>query len=108
MLHYQRTFALYASSTPRRVRHAAAGGEILATDAIRSAYHDGRGSIPVRGKVFVEGEQLSPANGSPSGKTSKTKAQKRRTEAKPAVIITELPYQTNKASTRSVSAVQQQ
>lgn len=85
------------------------GGEILATDAIRSAYHEGRGSLPVRGKVFVEGEPTEAdgtatgahANGSPAGKTGKGKGQKRR-DTKPAVVITELPYQTNKVSPRAL------
>ena len=45
--------------------------------------------------MSVEGDPNGTANG--AGKTSKGKAQKQRV-AKPAVIITELPYQTNKAS----------
>lgn len=74
-----------------------AGGEILATDAIRSAYHEGRGSIPVRGRVSVEGEPSSNGRpATPAGKAAKGKSPKRRVESKPAVVITELPYLTNK------------
>lgn len=84
------------------------GGQILATDAIRAAYHDGRGSIPMRGKVIIEGDTAdsgsgSNGNGSTSnraGKGSKGKTQRKRSgEGKPAVVITELPYQTNKVCT---------
>ena len=80
-----------------------AGGQILATDAIRAAYHDGRGSIPMRGKVIIEGDTQSNGNGSAgttvvkAGKASRGKTQRKRSgEGKPAVVITELPYQTNK------------
>lgn len=86
-----------------------AGGQILATDAIRAAYHDGRGSIPMRGKAVIEGDTAGNGNGSDSGsngngttsikagKGSKGKTQRKRSgEGKPAVVITELPYQTNK------------
>lgn len=82
-----------------------AGGQILATDAIRAAYHDGRGSIPIRGKVTIEGDTAGNGNGSGSdgttsvkaGKTARGKTQRKRSgEGKPAVVITELPYQTNK------------
>lgn len=77
----------------------------MATDAIRSAYHEGRGSLPVRGKVAIEGDAVEgsstangiPQNGTPAGKAGKGKAQKRR-DTKPAIVITELPYQTNKVS----------
>ena len=86
-----------------------AGGQILATDAIRAAYHDGKGSIPMRGKAVIEGDTAGNGNGSDSGsngngttsikagKGSKGKTQRKRSgEGKPAVVITELPYQTNK------------
>ena len=86
-----------------------AGGQILATDAICAAYHDGRGSIPMRGKVVIEGDTAGNGNGGDSGSTgngttstkagkgSKGKTQRKRGgEGKPAVVITELPYQTNK------------
>lgn len=82
-----------------------AGGQILATDAIRAAYHDGRGSIPMRGKVIIEGDTTGNGNGNGSDGTSVVKAgkagrgktqRKRSGEGKPAVVITELPYQTNK------------
>ena len=84
-----------------------AGGQILATDAIRAAYHEGRGSIPMRGKVSIEGDikgnEDAGGNGNggttvvKAGKAGKGKTQRKRSgEGKPAVVITELPYQTNK------------
>ncbi|KAL3143174.1 hypothetical protein ABBQ38_002033 [Trebouxia sp. C0009 RCD-2024] len=83
------------------------GGQILATDAIRTAYHDGRGSIPMRGKVIIEGDAKGDSNGNGSegtavakaGKAGRGKTQRKRSgEGKPAVVITELPYQINKAT----------
>lgn len=57
------------------------GGEIHGTDGIWDAYTTGRGSIPVRGVTSLEEVQMG-------------KGRHRRT----AIIITELPYQVNKAS----------
>jgi DNA gyrase subunit A len=57
------------------------GGEILGTEGIREAYTTGRGSIPVRGVAKVE--ELVVGRG-----------KHRRT----AIIITELPFQVNKAA----------
>ncbi len=58
------------------------GGEIVETAGIKDAYTTGRGSIKVRGIAKVETITLS-----------KKKRRKERT----AIIITELPYQVNKA-----------
>ncbi len=52
------------------------GGLILGRQGIRSAYHKGRGSVVMRGRVHVE-----QARGD-----------------REAIIVTEVPYQTNKAS----------
>ena len=52
------------------------GGLILGTDGIKSAYHTGRGTVKVRARAFIE--QMS--NG------------------KQRIIVTELPYQVNKAN----------
>jgi DNA gyrase subunit A len=52
------------------------GGIILGRSGIRAAYHDGRGSIVMRGKVSIE------------------ELRKERE----AIIITEIPYQVNKAA----------
>src|SRR5471030_303931 len=52
------------------------GGIILGRQGIRSAYHHGRGSIVMRGKVRIE----------PFGKDRE------------AIIISEIPYQVNKAT----------
>jgi DNA gyrase subunit A len=57
------------------------GGEILGTDGIWDAYTTGRGSIPIRGITTIEEIQLG-------------KGRHRRN----AIVITELPYQVNKAS----------
>ncbi len=57
------------------------GGEIVGTEGIIDAYTKGRGSIPMRGVATIE--QVPTAK-------------KRRT--KTALVVTELPYQVNKAS----------
>ncbi|VXD22318.1 DNA topoisomerase 4 subunit A [Planktothrix serta PCC 8927] len=57
------------------------GGEIISTEGIGEAYTQGKGSIVVRGVAKVEEVPT---------------AQKRRT--KTAIIVTELPFQVNKAS----------
>jgi len=53
------------------------GGFILGTEGIKEAYHTGRGTITMRARAFVE----------PSAKTGKD-----------AIIVTEIPYQVNKAA----------
>ena len=63
----------------------AAGGEILATTSVQAAYHEGRGSITVRGKVAVETDSGAGRRGS-----------KGRRKGGDLIVITELPYQTNK------------
>ncbi len=57
------------------------GGEIVGTEGIQDAYRTGRGSIPVRGVAKIE--EISGGRG-----------RQRRT----AIVITELPYQVNKAA----------
>jgi len=56
------------------------GGEIVGNSGIREAYTTGRGSIPLRGVAQVE--EIAAGRGS-----------KRRT----AIVVTELPFQVNKA-----------
>ena len=56
------------------------GGEIVGTQGIREAYRSGRGSIPMRGVAAFE--EIHPGRG-----------RQRRN----AIVITELPYQVNKA-----------
>ncbi|MBD2119701.1 DNA gyrase subunit A [Trichocoleus sp. FACHB-262] len=56
------------------------GGEIVGKEGIRDAYTTGRGSIPMRGIAQVEEVPVG-------------KGRQRRT----AIVITELPYQVNKA-----------
>lgn len=56
------------------------GGEIVDTQGIRDAYLAGRGSIPVRGVATFEEVQVG-----------------RGRHRRPAIIITELPFQVNKA-----------
>ncbi len=57
------------------------GGEIVDTDGIREAYLTGKGSIPVRGITHIEEIQAG-----------------RGRHRRPAIVITELPYQVNKAA----------
>ena len=56
------------------------GGEIVSTDGILDAYTKGRGSIPIRGVATIEEV--------PTGRGRRTKT---------AIIVTELPFQVNKA-----------
>ncbi|MEB3241645.1 MAG: DNA gyrase subunit A, partial [Synechococcus sp.] len=56
------------------------GGEIIGTEGIREAYRVGRGSIPVRGITSIE--ETQPGRGR---------------HRRPVIIVTELPYQVNKA-----------
>ena len=57
------------------------GGEIVEQEGIKEAYATGRGSIPVRGVTKLE--QIHQG--------------RRRRREKTAIIVTELPYQVNKA-----------
>ncbi|GAB4364520.1 MAG: DNA gyrase subunit A [Elainellaceae cyanobacterium] len=57
------------------------GGQIIDTAGIRDAYTTGRGSIPVRGVISVE--EIQPGRGR---------------HRRPAIVVTELPYQVNKAA----------
>ena len=65
------------------------GGLIMETETIGLAYHDGRGSISVRGRAHVEEDDASGSRGS---KTTR----KSGSSGKPQIVITELPYQSNK------------
>jgi DNA gyrase subunit A len=56
------------------------GGEIIGTEGILDAYRTGRGSIPIRG--ICQFEEVHPGRG-----------RQRRN----AIVVTELPYQVNKA-----------
>jgi DNA gyrase subunit A len=58
------------------------GGQITDTQGIKEAYRTGKGLIPVRGVVQVE--QIT--------------GNKKRSREKTALIVTELPYQVNKAA----------
>lgn len=57
------------------------GGEIIGTDGIREAYLTGKGSIAVRGVAQIE--EIQPGRGR---------------HRRPAIVVTELPYQVNKAA----------
>lgn len=66
-------------SVPALMRHIPGpdfptGGEIIMSDSVQDAYLHGRGSITVRAKMHFE-ENL---------------------KKRPSIVITELPYQTNK------------
>ncbi|MBD2133531.1 MAG: DNA topoisomerase (ATP-hydrolyzing) subunit A [Sphaerospermopsis kisseleviana] len=56
------------------------GAQILGTSAIKEAYTSGRGSITMRGVATIE------------------TVEQRNRPAREAIIVTELPYQTNKAA----------
>ena len=56
------------------------GGEIIGTQGIQDAYREGKGSIPLRGVVQIE--EIQPGRGR---------------HRRPALIVTELPFQVNKA-----------
>ncbi|MEY2984628.1 MAG: gyrase subunit, partial [Cyanobacteriota bacterium] len=58
------------------------GGEILNSDGIVQAYQTGRGLIPVRGMSHIE----------------TIKGEKKRSLNRTAIVITELPFQVNKAA----------
>jgi DNA gyrase subunit A len=58
------------------------GGEIMETEGIQEAYNTGKGIIKVRGVAKVETLYLQ---------------QKKRRKERTAIIVTELPYQVNKA-----------
>ncbi|KAK9917213.1 hypothetical protein WJX75_001927 [Coccomyxa subellipsoidea] len=76
------------------------GGEILASGGIRDAYEQGKGSITVRGRAFIEGGEVVASTSAPAGAGAAAKRAKKGTRekvVKPSIIVTELPYQTNKA-----------
>jgi len=58
------------------------GGEILNSDGILQAYQTGRGLIPVRGVSHLE----------------IIKGEKKRSHNRTAIVVTELPFQVNKAA----------
>ncbi len=58
------------------------GGEILDSKGILQAYQTGRGLIPVRGVSHIE----------------TIKGEKKRSHNRTAIVVTELPFQVNKAS----------
>ena len=66
----------------------AAGGRIIDTGNMRAIYEEGRGSITVRGRAFVEEE----------GTSKKGSKRAPAASGKASIIITEMPYQTNKVS----------
>lgn len=62
------------------------GGEILASQSLEEAYSTGRGPITVRGRALIEQEGAD-------GKKKKGSGPPRS-----VIVITELPFQTNKAA----------
>lgn len=58
------------------------GGEILDSEGTQMAYQTGRGLIPVRGVSHLE----------------TIRGEKRRSHTRTAIVVTELPYQVNKAA----------
>ena len=63
---------------------------MAAEGSLESAYTTGRGSVLMSGKAFIEDEESqSKKGGKQSSKSSGS--------GKSIIVITELPYQTNKA-----------
>ncbi len=62
----------------------------MITEGIREAYETGRGSVAVRAKISIEDSADSNKARGPS--------KKRAVTGKPLIVVTELPYQTNKVS----------
>ncbi|KAK9865144.1 hypothetical protein WJX84_006152 [Apatococcus fuscideae] len=82
-----------AISTSELMQHVPApdfptGGRIIDTGNMRAIYEEGRGSITVRGRAFVEEE----------GTSKKGSKRTPAASGKASIIITEMPYQTNKSS----------
>ncbi|BDA50481.1 DNA gyrase subunit A [Coccomyxa sp. Obi] len=73
------------------------GGEILASGGIREAYEHGKGSIIVRGLAFIEGVDADASTSAAAAAPKRGKKGAREKVLKPSIVITELPYQTNKA-----------
>lgn len=61
------------------------GGEIVGTEGIREAYTTGKGSISLRGVAKIE-------------EISRRAVGKSKTQHRTAIVVTELPFQVNKAS----------
>ena len=81
-----------------RTKIALAGGEILASRGIREAYEHGKGPIIVRGLAFIEGGDAVASTSAAVTAPKRGKKGAREKVLKPSIVITELPYQTNKAS----------
>lgn len=79
-------------------RIAFAGGEILSSRGIRDAYEHGRGPIIVRGLAFIEGVDAVASTSAAAAAPKRGKKGAREKVLKPSIVITELPYQTNKAN----------
>jgi DNA gyrase subunit A len=67
------------------------GGEILNTQGIREAYSTGKGIITIRGVARIEEITRTAAK-------SKAKDARTRASTRTAIVVTELPYQVNKAA----------
>ncbi len=70
-----------------------AGAQIRQSAGISTAYHEGRGSVIMRGTVAIEEDDASRGR----------KGRGSRSSGGPAIVITELPYQTNKATLPAAS-----
>ncbi len=67
-------------------------------DGVREAYTTGRGGVVVRAKMHIEdpNNPATGASGNGNGAAGKKRAKRSGGSSKPAVVVTELPYQTNK------------
>jgi DNA gyrase subunit A len=71
------------------------GGQILGLSGARSLYTTGRGSVALRARCHVEVLNPPSAAAVAVGVEGKTGATTGRTRS--AIVVTELPYMTNKA-----------
>ena len=70
------------------------------TDGVRQAYEEGKGGILMRAKMHIEdGGGGTSGSGSGAGAAAAKKRAKGG-NGKPLVVVTELPYQTNKVGGR--------
>ena len=68
------------------------------SEGVREAFRTGRGGIVVRAKMHIEdpNNPAALAAGNGNGASGKKRAKRSGGSSKPAVVVTELPYQTNK------------
>ena len=64
----------------------------MASETVKTAFETGRGPVTVRGKAFIEEPDQPAKKGSKAAKGTAAGP------GRPLIVITQLPYQTNKSS----------